>query len=319
LCDLPFNKDPRLLIGIETAADAGIYKLTDKIALVQTVDFLTPMVDDPFYFGQIAAANSLSDVYAMGGKPLTAMNLIGFPVRNLDLSVLKTIIKGGLDKLHEAGAVLVGGHSTDDQELKYGLSVTGLVSPDKIWSNSGARDGDKIILTKPIGVGVLNTAIKANMASGEEIKIGIQVMAHLNQTSSETMAEVGGVNACTDVTGFGLIGHLYNICRNSHVSAKLYSNKIPLIDGAQNYCQMGLLPAGAHANRQFYQSHVYIETNISDAFLDLLYDPQTSGGLLASIDSERLAVLLNRFADKGESWCTVIGEISSSGEEIILE
>lgn len=283
------------------------------------MDFFTPMVDDPYDFGQIAAANSLSDIYATGGKPLTAMNIIGFPVNDLDLSVLQRIVKGGLDKIYESGAVLVGGHSIDDQELKYGLSVTGIVNPYKAWSNTGARQGDKILLTKPIGLGVLNTAIKADMASNEEVKNAIQIMAHLNRDSSEVMAQIGGVHACTDVTGFGLIGHLYNICKYSHVSMRLYVERIPIIDGAENYCKMGLLPAGAYANRKFYQSHVKIMSNISDSLLDLLYDPQTSGGLLACIDPEILNPLIDNLSEKGESWCRVIGEISEFGEGLFLE
>jgi selenide,water dikinase len=313
------KEDPNLLIGIETSEDAGVYKLTDEIALVQTVDFFTPMVDDPYDFGQIAAANSLSDVYATGGKPLTAMNMIGFPVNDLDLSVLQRIIKGGLDKIYESGAVLVGGHSVDDQELKYGLSVTGIVNPNKIWSNIGARQGDKILLTKPIGLGVLNTAIKADLASDEEVKSAVQIMAHLNRASSEIMAQTGGVHACTDVTGFGLIGHLYNICKYSNVSIRLFVERIPIIKGAENYSKMGLLPAGAHANRKFYQSHINATSNISDSLLDLLYDPQTSGGLLACIDPEKIDPLLDELSKKGESWCKVIGEVSGPGEGLFLE
>ena len=277
------------------------------------------MVNDPYQFGQIAAANSLSDVYASGGKPLTAMNLIGFPIDALGLSILKMIIKGGLDKIHEAGAVLVGGHSIDDQELKYGLSVTGIVHPNKIWSNQGAREGDKVILTKPIGLGVLNTAIKADMVSDEEIDHAVRIMARLNRVTAEVMAEVGGIHACTDVTGFGLIGHLFNICKHSHVTARLFQDRIPRIDGAENYCQMGLLPAGAYANRKFYQSHVRISSEISDARTDLLYDPQTSGGLLACVDSEKIDRLMERLSGMGESWCAVIGEIDGTEEKIILE
>lgn len=319
MCGLSLKKDPNLLIGIETADDAGVYKLTDEIALVQTVDFFTPIVDDPYDFGQIAAANSLSDVYATGGKPLTAMNMIGFPVNDLDLSILQSIIKGGLNKIYESGAVLVGGHSIDDQELKYGLSVTGIVNPYKAWSNIGARQGDKILLTKPIGLGVLNTAIKGDMASDEEVKSAVQIMAHLNRVSSEVMAQIGGVHACTDVTGFGLIGHLYNICKYSRVSIRLNVENIPIIDGAENYCKMGSLPAGAYTNRKFYQSHVKASSNISDSLLNLLYDPQTSGGLLACIDPERLKPILDNLSEKGESWCSVIGEVSGPGDGIFLE
>jgi selenide,water dikinase len=319
LCGLSLKKDPNLLIGIDSSEDAGVYKLTEEIALVQTIDFFTPMIDDPYDFGQIAAANSLSDVYATGGKPLTAMNMIGFPVNDLDLSVLQRIINGGLEKIYESGAVLVGGHSVDDQELKYGLSVTGIVHPNKIWSNVGARQGDKILLTKPIGLGVFNTAIKADMASDEEVKSAVRIMAHLNRVSSEVMAQSGGVHACTDVTGFGLIGHLYNICKYSNVRIRLNTENIPIIKGAENYCKMGLLPAGAYLNRKFYESRIKASSNISDLLLDLFYDPQTSGGLLAFIDPEKIDPLLDDLAEKGESWCRVIGEVSGPGEGLFLE
>lgn len=318
MCGLTIKKDPNLLIGFESAEDAGVYKLTEEIALVQTVDFITPMVDDPYHFGQIAAANSLSDVYAMGGRPVTAMNVIGFPVGSLDISVLKTVIRGGLDKIYESGALLVGGHSVDDKEFKYGLSVTGVVRPDQIWSNSGARDGDKVILTKPVGLGVMNTAIKAKMASDGQIKEAIGIMSRLNNISSEAMREAGGVHACTDVTGFGLIGHLYNICKHSNVTVRLYADNIPVVSGSLDYCQMGLLPAGAHANRRFYQSHLESKSGVPGFLLDLFYDPQTSGGLLACIDPDRLDILMDKMSEKGESWCAQIGEVTGPGQKIIL-
>lgn len=295
-----------------------MYKLSDEIALVQTVDFFTPMVDDPCHFGQIAAANSLSDIYAMGGTPLTAMNLIGFPVNSLELSVLTTVIQGGLEKIHEAGAVLVGGHSVDDQELKYGLSVTGIVRPDRVWTNAGARAGDRVILTKPLGLGVLNTAIKADMASEGEISEAVRVMARLNRIPAEVLAEIGGIHACTDITGFGLIGHLYNICRFSKVCVKLFVDRIPVIKGAENYCRMGFLPAGAYANRRFYQSHVENASRVPDAAVDLLYDPQTSGGLLACVAPEMAEPLCARMSERGETWCAVIGEVTEQGERITL-
>ncbi len=315
---LNLKNDPKLLFGIETAEDAGVYKLTEEIALIQTVDFFTPVVNDPYYFGQIAAANSLSDIYAMGGRPITAMNIVGFPIKSLNIEILKSIIQGGLDKIHESGAVLVGGHSVDDEELKYGLSLTGIAHPDQIWSNCGARAGDKIILTKPIGLGVLNAAIKANLASEQEIKNAIRIMAHLNRTSSDAMRQTGGIHACTDITGFGLIGHLCNICNNSKVIIKLYSEQIPIIDGATRYSQMGLIPAATQANRKFYKSFVELKSEIPDFLLDLYYDPQTSGGLLICIGQTKVDNLLGTLLEKGESWSKLIGEVTGEGNKLII-
>jgi len=294
--------------------------LNKETALIQTVDFLTPVVDDPYLFGQIAAANSLSDVYAMGGSPIAAMNLVSFPVNSLDISILKGIIEGGLEKIHEAGASLVGGHSVDDKELKYGLSVTGIVHPDEIWSNKGARLHDKILLTKPLGLGVLNSAIKGGIASKEDIGHAIKIMIRLNRISSEVMKGTGGIHTCTDVTGFGLIGHLYNICKNSNVSIRLYTDQIPVIEGVYKYAKMGLLPGALHANRKFYKSHVEIRSNIPEFLLDILYDPQTSGGLIIFADPQKHETLLNALWGKGESWSRLIGEvITEPGDKIVLE
>lgn len=313
------KRDARLLFGHETAEDAGVYKLTEDVALIQTVDFFTPVVDDPFLFGKIAATNALSDIYAMGGKPLTAMNVVCFPSARLDISILRDIIRGGQEKINEAGALLVGGHSVDDKELKYGLSVTGVIHPDDVWSNNGARVGDKIILTKPLGIGIINTAIKGGIASLKEIEDVIMIMTHLNRVASEIMRENGGINACTDVTGFGLIGHLFNICRFSNVTARLYTQNIPIIEGAVNYSQMGLIPQATHNNRKFYQSDIRIKTKIPDYILDILFDPQTSGGLLICVNKDKSDLLLNRLFEKDESWCREIGEIEEGGKGIILD
>lgn len=225
----PSQPDPNLLVGLETCDDAGVYKINEDMALIQTVDFFTPVVDDPYSFGQIAAANALSDIYAMGGRPLTAMNIICFPIGKLELTVLAEILKGGADKIREAGAVLLGGHSVEDNEPKYGLSVTGIISPNKVLTNAGARAGDILILTKPLGIGIITTAIKGGLSSPDEILSVTAVMAALNKEAAEVMQEIG-VNGCTDVTGFGLLGHASEMARASHVRMTLDSKKVPVLE-----------------------------------------------------------------------------------------
>ena len=309
-----------MLVGIEWGDDAGIYKLNEETALIQTVDFFSPIVDNPYEFGQIAAANSMSDIYAMGGVPITAMNIIGFPIEKLEHKVLEDIMRGGLDKIEEAGASLVGGHSVDDLELKYGLSVTGVVHPNNIWANTGAAIGDKIILTKPIGVGIVSTAIKAEIASISDQKETIVLMSKLNQLASDAAKITGSVHACTDITGFGLIGHLSHILMASKVSANLFVNKIPLVNGSLSYSKMGLVPKGAHDNQKFYKKFVETKSDISTEMIDILYDPQTSGGLLFCIKSDKVHKLCDEMISRGESEPAIIGEIISKEdrEKIIL-
>jgi len=271
--------------------DAGVYKITDDLAIIQTIDFFTPIVDDPYAFGQIAATNALSDVYAMGGRPLTAMNVVCFPAKSLDISVLKNILRGGLDKMSEAGVVLVGGHSIDDAELKYGLSVTGTVHPKRIVTNSGARAGDKLLLTKPLGLGIITTALKAGQVSEETAAKVTDCMATLNNKASELMQEIG-VHACTDITGFGLLGHTCQLAEESQVGIKIHSASVPFFTEAEELAKMGFYPGGSHRNKEFYSRMVEIAPPVPSHVQDILFDAQTSGGLLISLAPKAAESLL---------------------------
>jgi len=272
--------DENVIVGIEGFEDAGVYKVTDEIALVQTVDFFTPVVDDPYWFGQIAAANALSDIYAMGAVPKTALNLVCFSPTRFDIAILKEIIRGGADKIREAGVSLLGGHSVDDDEIKYGLAVTGMVHPDKVLLNEGAKPWDILVLTKPLGTGIMNTAIKGKLLN-EDAAMGVAtVMATLNRTAAEAMLSVN-VHACTDVTGFGLAGHLKEMIRES-LGVELHAGKLPYFAEAVEFATSGLVPGGLYRNRDFYGEHVV--TTRSDFFFDIIFDPQTSGGLLMALD-----------------------------------
>jgi len=295
-------------VGIEHLDDAGVYRLTDDIALVQTIDFFTPIVDDPFSFGQIAAANALSDVYAMGGKPLTAMNMVAFPIKNMDRAILAEILKGGYSKVQESGALLVGGHSIEDSDTKYGLSVTGVVHPNKILTNARARPGDRLVLTKPLGTRIIATALKGGMASQEAMTKITESMATLNRVASEVMVEVG-VNACTDITGFGFLGHASEMAIASDVGIVIQSQSVPIFPQAEEYASMGMVPGGTGRNRDFAACKVEISGHVPDIKMDILYDAQTSGGLLISVKGERVEMLLEQLHSKGVQWATVIGEV----------
>lgn len=303
------------MVGIETSDDAAIYKITDDVALIQTVDFFTPIVDDPYTFGQIAAANSLSDVYAMGGEPKIALNIVGFP-NCLDPEILGDILAGGAQKVKEAGAVLVGGHSVQDDEPKYGLCVSGFVHPDKIFKNYGCRPGDVLILTKQIGNGVINTAIKAEMASESAVKEAVTVMSSLNKKAKEVV-ENYEISACTDITGFGLLGHCVEMASASDVTFELQVEDIAYFEDAIEYAKMGLVPAGAYKNRQY--SGKEVDTgNVEEHYVDLLYDPQTSGGLLVSTAPENVEKMLQDFKNKGmDTKVSVIGKVTERGEKLI--
>ncbi len=278
MCGLDFPTDPHVLVGLSRADDAGVYQISEDLALIQTVDFFTPVVDDPYGFGQIAAANALSDVYAMGGEPKTAMNLVGFPLKQMDLSVLRAVIQGGIDKVREAGAVLLGGHSVEDDEFKYGLSVTGFIHPKQILTKQGLRAGDRLVLTKPLGTGIVNTAIKGNLASEALIQQVIAIMASLNRTAAEVMRRYP-VHACTDITGFGLIGHLAEMIQGSGLGLSVHVDTLPVIQEAIEFAGMGMVPAGAHRNRSFRSAMVALASSVDPILQDILYDPQTSGGL----------------------------------------
>ena len=266
------------------------------------------MVDDPFVYGQIAVANALSDVYAMGGKPITAINLVMFDTCRVPMNYLKEILKGGISKLKEAGVSLIGGHTVDDLETKYGLSVTGIVHPEKFVKNSTARPGDVLVYTKPLGIGVLTTAIKAGMASQEEVEKVSEVMVTLNKSASEAMVEVG-VNACTDVTGFGFLGHLYEMVKFSGVGAVIYTEKLTFLEGAKEYAGMGLLPAATYDNLDYVGDAVKFADSVDEETKMLLFDPQTSGGLLIAVPEERAERLVERLKEKGVEWIQEVGKI----------
>ena len=302
-----------MLVGLETSDDAGVYRLNDEMALVQTVDFFTPIVDDPFTFGQVAAANALSDVYAMGGTPLTAMNLVAFPIQTLSSSILKEILRGGLSKIDEAGVALVGGHTIEDQEIKYGLSVTGIVHPDKILSNAKAVVGDKLVLTKPLGTGIISTALKAGMASEKAVKEMVESMIALNQKASERM-KTFGAHACTDITGFGFIGHVLEMVTASRIGMVIDSKKIPLLSGVMEYAGLGLIPGGTYSNRRFYSCRVEVDSSVSNLLMDILYDPQTSGGLLISLPPGQAGALVEALEKEDGVHSSIIGEVVSEPE-----
>ena len=305
---MAFPTDENVIIGLERADDAGVYRIADDLALIQTVDFFTPIVDDPYWFGQIAAANALSDVYAMGGEPRTAMNLVAFPIDEMDLSVLRDIIQGGIDKLEEAGVALVGGHSIQDKEIKYGLSVTGVVHPDHVLAKKTVRPGDRLILTKPLGTGIVNTAIKAAMVSDKLIDRVTRLMAALNRDAAGIMSRFD-VSACTDVTGFGLLGHLAEMIEGSGVGARIDAHRVPVIAESLAFASMGLIPAGAHNNRSFRESMIEVASAVPRDLMDVFFDPQTSGGLLIGVNQEAADPFVKALREGGVEDACLIGEI----------
>lgn len=308
--------DPNLLVGLDTSDDAGVYKLTDDIAMVQTLDFFTPIVDNPYDFGQIAAANAISDVYAMGGKPLTALNIVAFPISTLDKEILSEILRGAGEKLKEANITLVGGHSIDDKEPKFGLAVTGIVHPDKVRTNANARPGDKLILTKPIGVGILTTSIKKNLLTEEEIKQVTTVMTTLNKTAAEVM-EHYDVHAATDVTGFGLLGHSSEIATGSNVGLTIYSNQVPILPRVRELAEAGSLPGGTKNNYNHVKDVVTYPDTMDSIDRHILCDAVTSGGLLLSVNGEEAESLLIALQEKGVK-ASIIGEVTEENKGKIL-
>ncbi len=311
---LPPESDPRLLVGASTADDAGVYKLTEEIALIQTLDFFTPIVNDPYLFGQIAATNSLSDVYAMGGRPLTAMNICCFPAKSMDPAILREILRGGVDKVHEAGAVLAGGHSVEDEELKYGLSVTGVVHPERVVTNAGLKAGQALVLTKPLGTGVVATALKAGLASPEALAQAVAVMNQLNDGGAEVM-QACGVTGATDITGFGLLGHALELAKASGLGLEIIASQTPILPEARDLAAMGLVPLGSHANQAFCQKHLVLLGQPDEILLDLLSDTQTSGGLLMGLDLDKLDLALRMLAQRGVN-AAVVGRagVGAPGE-----
>jgi selenide, water dikinase len=317
LCGLELPVDDNLIIGLERADDAGVYRISDDLALVQTLDFFPPMVDDPYDFGRIAAANALSDVYAMGGTPKTAMNVVAFPAKSMDISVLRAVIDGGLHTMREAGVVLVGGHTVTDPELKYGLAVTGFIHPDRILTKRSLRPGDQLILTKPLGTGIVCTAIKAGLAGSELTERLVRIMATLNREAALTMQDYA-ISACTDITGFGFLGHLAEMVVDSGAGVRIHWEAVPVYEEALEWAAMGLLPAGAYNNRNFRGPFVSFAGNVPQTRQDLLFDPQTSGGLLMAVAAGESRRLLAALLARGVTGAAIVGEVVTAPKDMIV-
>jgi cysteine desulfurase NifS/selenium donor protein len=312
LAEMPVPADPAVLVGVETSDDAAVYRLRDDLAIVQTVDFFTPIADDPYDFGAISAANSLSDIYAMGARPLFALNIVGFPSNRLPLEVLQRILQGALDKATEAGVTVLGGHTVDDTEPKYGMAVTGVVHPQRVVTNAGAQPGDQLVLTKPIGTGIIATAVKQGVADKTTERQAIALMAALNRDAAEAMVEVG-VSACTDVTGFGLLGHLREMTAGAKLNTVIWADRVPVLEAARNLVGAGVVPGGTRDNLAFVSPHVDWAEGISEAQQLLLADAQTSGGLLIAVAPQRLDALLTDLAARGVTDAVHIGAFTEPG------
>ncbi len=295
------------MVGTETSDDAAVYRLTPDLAIVQTVDYITPLVDDPYAYGQIAAANALSDVYAMGARPIVALNIVAFPATELPLEILGEILRGGADKAHEANVSVVGGHSVDDHEPKYGMAVTGVVHPDKIIRNSRAQPGDRLILTKPLGMGIISTAIKRDLASTELIERAIAIMSTLNRAAAEAAIAIG-VHAATDVTGFGLLGHLHEMTAGSGLSARISARQVPVLPEVPQLARDGIVPGGSRRNLTFAEDFVRFDPSVSPETPLVLADAQTSGGLLLAVAERKSAELQRALYDHGVVTVADIGE-----------
>lgn len=310
-----FDPVPELLVGHETSDDAGVYQLTDDIALIQTLDYFTPIVDDPYMFGQIAAANALSDVYAMGGEPKTVLNIVGYPIKKLGSEILAQILTGAADKVHEAGAITIGGHSIDDQEPKFGLSVTGIVHPNKVWKNVGAKPGDVLVITKPIGVGIQTTGIKRGAVTVEQEKIVTETMAMLNKTAAELLKN-HQPNAVTDVTGFGLLGHGSEMARGSNVSFEINHLDVPVLDGTYQLAKDGVVPGGSKSNLKWLENELDFDS-LSVEHQLILCDAITSGGLLVSLSEADAVLYINDLKANGLSHASIIGKVTEAKEKLI--
>jgi selenide,water dikinase len=316
LSKLPKQFDPNVLIGFDTADDAGVYRLTDDLALVQTVDFFTPIVDDPYTFGQIAAANSLSDVYAMGGRPISALSIVGFPNNADRVDILEKILQGGLAKMQDAGCTVIGGHSIADDEIKFGYAVTGVVNPQRVWANAGARPGDRLVLTKRIGTGIISTALKEGAASETAVNAAAESMATLNRVACE-VAQGFPVHAATDITGFGLLGHAREMAVAGKVSLVIDHTKIELLPEAVEYSRRGFLPGGLKRNIEFIGGCVEFVAGIAEEVQNLLFDPQTSGGLLVAVAAADAPRLLAGLRERGVP-AQEIGEVLPKTKSLIL-
>lgn len=313
---LPAPTDPNLLVGYENSDDAAVYRLTDELAVISTVDFITPPVDDPVWFGRIGAANSLSDIYAMGGRPITALNLVMFPSKKLSMDVLKEILRGGNEKVVEAGASLAGGHSVDDEEPKYGLAVTGVVSPKRILANGGARPGDALILTKPIGTGVLFNACRSKKLPWPYLEAILPQVAALNRAALETALEFD-VHACTDITGFALAGHTMEMARSSGVRIDLRFSALPFYPYALEMYGKGETTGSNRANRELVKDVLQIQAKLSPQQNEILFDPQTSGGLLLAVPADQADRLTEKLRAAGVDAATIIGEAAESPHPVV--
>lgn len=315
---LPRGKsDPNLLVGLDHSDDGGVYRLTDDIALIQTLDFFTPIVDDPYMFGQIAAANALSDVYAMGGKPTTVLNIVAYPIKTLGPEILAKILEGSSDKVTEAGAQVVGGHSIDDQEPKFGLSVTGIVHPDNYYKNIGARPGDKLILTKPIGVGIQTTALKKGLLTEEQIKRVTDTMSELNKYTAESL-KAFHPNAVTDITGFGLLGHAFEMASGSQVSFNIYYDCVPLLPGTKELAEKQVIPGGSKANHEWLKDKIKYDKTICEVEQLILCDAITSGGLLVSLPESEADAFVKSVKEKHLIEAAVIGEVTEQADKAMI-
>lgn len=311
--DLPKSVDRRLVVGTEGFSDAGVFEVAENLLLVQSLDFFAPLVDDPYTFGQIAAANSLSDVFAMGGVPTTALNIVCFPDNKLGLEVLSEILRGGTDKVHEAGASIVGGHSIRDDEIKYGLSVTGIVSRDELITNSEAQPGDMLVLTKELGTGFITTAMKKNKCSDEVAKIALDGMADLNKAACNA-AKKYHANAVTDITGFGLAVHACEMAASSNVSLQIDLNKLAILPGATDLVKQGFITRANKSNREFIQSKLNINGAADDLMLEMIFDPQTSGGLLMSVPEQHAQELVDELVNSNSVTARIVGTVESKRE-----
>jgi selenide,water dikinase len=305
-----------LLVGIATGDDAGVYRLAPGLAVVNTVDFFTPVVDDPFTYGQIAAANAMSDIYAMGGTPRTALNIVCWPQSGLPASMLAEILRGGAEKALEAGAVIVGGHSVADEEVKYGMAITGVINPSRIIRNVGAKPGDALVLTKALGTGVLMTAFKRGRLAEEYYTAAVKSMAELNAAASTAMLRYG-VHAATDITGFGLVGHATGMAEGSAVTLVFEESDLPLLPGALEMCRAGMIPGGGRRNREFFGPRTSINDEISDAMAELAFDPQTSGGLLIALPEDDATALLAELQQGGNLDAAIVGRVEQQGDFLI--
>ncbi len=316
LATLPLSADPNVLVGTNTSDDAAVYRISDELAIVQTVDFFTPIVDDPYHFGAISAANSLSDIYAMGGRPLFALNIVGFPEKRLPLDVLKQILQGASDKAREAGIDIIGGHTVEDSEPKFGLAVTGLIHPNRILTNASAQANDAIILTKPIGLGIITTGIKRGLVDSQTAERAIAVMEQLNRSAAETFAQFD-IHACTDVTGFGLLGHLKEVTTASHLDATIYASQVPTLEPCHQLASAGIVPGGTMANQDFVRPFVNWDDRIAAIDQIILCDAQTSGGLLIFLPEQQKQALIEELHHRGLPFAAAIGTMAGPGNGII--